>query len=89
MLFMDYIQFDMIMAETIHDKDGKPIQEGDEVFTPIRGGKHQGEVEKIVTTEEEAKAENVKNPPKVFFRLFFYMKRAHVQPGFFLCDEYG
>ncbi|TFA99521.1 hypothetical protein CCMA1212_008685 [Trichoderma ghanense] len=57
----------MIMAETIHDKDGKPIQEGDEVFTPIRGGKHQGEVEKIVTTEEEAKAENVKNPPKVLY----------------------
>ena len=54
------------MAPTVQDKDGKPIQEGDEVWTPIRGGKRQGKVEDIVCTEEEAKYAYVKNPPKVF-----------------------
>ena len=47
------------------DKNGQPIHKGDEVWTKIRGGKREGAVEKIVTTEEEAQKENVKNPPKV------------------------
>lgn len=53
------------MSSNISDKEGKPIQEGDNVWTPIRGGKQEGEVEKIVHTEEEAKEADVKNPPKV------------------------
>ncbi|KAL7957792.1 hypothetical protein V8C34DRAFT_284806, partial [Trichoderma compactum] len=55
------------MAPNVRDKEGKPIEEGDEVWTPIRGGKRQGEVENIVHTEEEAKSANVKHPPKVLF----------------------
>ncbi|KAM0482349.1 hypothetical protein ACHAPX_002866 [Trichoderma viride] len=55
------------MASKIQDKDGKPIEEGDSVWTPIRGGKHEGEVEQVVTTEAEAKEANVKHPPKVVF----------------------
>ncbi|KAL7935185.1 hypothetical protein V8C35DRAFT_298720 [Trichoderma chlorosporum] len=55
------------MPPKVHDKEGQPIQEGDEVWTRIRGGKRQGEVEDIVYTEEEAKSADVKNPPKVLF----------------------
>jgi len=51
----------------IQSKEGKPINEGDHVYTKIRGGRHEGDVEKIVTTEDEAVAEGVKNPPKVLF----------------------
>lgn len=53
------------MASKVQDKEGKPIEEGDDVWTPIRGGKREGEVEQVVTTEEEAKEANVKHPPKV------------------------
>lgn len=49
----------------VQDKEGKPIEQGDDVWTPIRGGKREGEVEKVVYTEEEAKEANVKHPPKV------------------------
>ncbi len=52
-------------ASDIKDKDGEPIHEGDMVWSPARGGRHEGKVEKIVTTEEEAKEEGVKHPPKV------------------------
>jgi hypothetical protein len=52
-------------SDKIQDKDGVTIQEGDQVWTKMRGGKHEGQVEKIVTTKEDADAENVKNPPKV------------------------
>ncbi|KAK1753188.1 hypothetical protein QBC47DRAFT_53842 [Echria macrotheca] len=54
-------------GKDIVDKEGQPIHEGDTVWTPIRGGKHEGTVEKIVTTEAEAKKEGVKHPPKVLF----------------------
>lgn len=53
------------MPDEIKDKNGEPIKVGDNVFTKIRGGSHEGQVEKIVTTEEEAKEEGVKRPPKV------------------------
>lgn len=53
------------MPDEIKDKNGEPINVGDNVFTKIRGGSHEGQVEKIVTTEEEAKEEGVKRPPKV------------------------
>jgi len=52
------------MASQVEDKKGNAIDEGDRVFTKIRGGKREGEVEEIVTTQEEAKRENVKSPPK-------------------------
>ncbi|KAK8854493.1 hypothetical protein IAR55_003231 [Kwoniella newhampshirensis] len=51
----------------IKDKQGKLINVGDTVYTPFRGGKHEGEVSDIVTTKEEAEEKGVKNPPKVLF----------------------
>ncbi|OKL56741.1 hypothetical protein UA08_07731 [Talaromyces atroroseus] len=54
------------MAE-IRDKHGNTIHRGDHVYTKIRGGRHEGEVEKIVMTQAEAEEEDVKNPPKVLF----------------------
>ncbi len=50
---------------TEKDKHGNPIHEGDHVYTKIRGGHREGDVEKIVETQEQAKEANVKNPPKV------------------------
>ena len=49
----------------IKDKYGEPIRRGDHVFTPIRGGRHEGIVDKIVMSEEDAAEEGVKRPPKV------------------------
>lgn len=49
----------------VKDKEGKPIHVGDIVSGKIRGGKHVGEVEAIVTNEKEAAEKGVKNPPKV------------------------
>jgi hypothetical protein len=51
--------------DEVHDKHGQIISPGDHVFTKIRGGRHEGEVEKIIRTEEEAEQEGVKRPPKV------------------------
>ncbi|MCJ1285137.1 hypothetical protein MMC26_004475 [Xylographa opegraphella] len=51
----------------VTDKNNEPIHVGDGVWTKIRGGKHEGVAERIVTTEEEAREEKVKNPPKVLF----------------------
>ncbi len=53
------------MPTPVKDKDSIPIKEGDEVWTRIRGGKREGEVEGVVTSEAEAKEAGVKNPPKV------------------------
>ncbi|MCJ1393801.1 hypothetical protein MMC18_006677 [Xylographa bjoerkii] len=55
----------MSSSSVVTDKNDQPIHEGDEVWTKIRGGKREGRAEKIVTTEEEAQKEWVKNPPKV------------------------
>lgn len=49
----------------IQDKKSQPIKEGDEVWTKIRGGKREGTVEEVVTSEKQAKEADVKNPPKV------------------------
>ncbi|OCK84694.1 hypothetical protein K432DRAFT_413832 [Lepidopterella palustris CBS 459.81] len=68
------------MSTQVEDKKGNSIDEGDRVFTKIRGGKREGEVEEIVTTQEEAKKENVKNPPKVVFHDQHGHKVAH-NPG--------
>ncbi|KAK7178275.1 hypothetical protein PSPO01_15677 [Paraphaeosphaeria sporulosa] len=53
--------------EQVLSKQGQPIEEGDHVYTKIRGGRHEGDVEKIVISEQEAKEEDLKNPPKVLF----------------------
>ncbi|KKY39096.1 hypothetical protein UCDDA912_g00898 [Diaporthe ampelina] len=53
--------------DQVLSKQGEPIEEGDHVYTKIRGGRHEGDVEEIVTTENDAKQEGVKNPPKVLF----------------------
>ncbi|KAM7198740.1 hypothetical protein V8F20_006055 [Naviculisporaceae sp. PSN 640] len=57
----------MTKKDQVLDKQGVPIKEGDEVFTPFRGGKHEGKVDKIILNEEDAHKEGVKNPPKVLF----------------------
>jgi hypothetical protein len=53
------------MPGDIKDKNGEPIKHGDHVFARARGGSHEGNVEKIVTSKEEAEREGVKHPPKV------------------------
>jgi len=65
------------MPDQVKDKNGNTIEKGDYVFTKIRGGKREGEVEEIVVTQEEAKKENVKNPPKVIFHDQHGHKVAH------------
>ena len=55
------------MTSQVKDKDGKAIKEGDTVSGKIRGGKHVGEVDEVVTSKEEASERGVKNPPKVLF----------------------
>merc|ERR1711988_1882589 len=55
------------MPQPVQDKNGEPIKEGDHVWTPMRGGRHEGDVEEIVTTEERAEEAGVKNPPKILF----------------------
>ncbi|KAF7510957.1 hypothetical protein GJ744_005503 [Endocarpon pusillum] len=53
--------------DEVKDKTDAPINVSDEVSIKIRGGKREGEVEKIVKTDQEAEQEGVKNPPKVLF----------------------
>ena len=53
------------MPSGLKDKTGEGIREGDHVFARSRGGRHEGDVEKIVTSKEEADKEGVKHPPKV------------------------
>ncbi|KAE9406086.1 hypothetical protein BT96DRAFT_972095 [Gymnopus androsaceus JB14] len=55
------------MSGEVSDKQGNPIDVGDEVVTKMRGGKRQGVAEDIVMSEEEAKEKGVKHPPKVLF----------------------
>lgn len=53
------------MPPDAEDKNSRPIEKGDDVWTRIRGGKHEGQVDDVVTTEQEAKDAGVKRPPKV------------------------
>ncbi|KAK4099099.1 hypothetical protein N658DRAFT_517540 [Parathielavia hyrcaniae] len=55
------------MPAEIKDKNDEPIREGDHVFARSRGGRHEGEVEKVVSSRDEAEKEGVKNPPKVLY----------------------
>ncbi|ROW00112.1 hypothetical protein VSDG_03461 [Cytospora chrysosperma] len=52
------------MPASIQGKNGQPIKEGDKVWTKARGGKHEGVVDRVVTTEAKAEKSEVKNPPK-------------------------
>ncbi|KAH8690156.1 hypothetical protein BGW36DRAFT_433110 [Talaromyces proteolyticus] len=56
-----------MQKKNVKDKIGKPIHEQDYVFTRYRGGTHEGRVEKIVMSREEAEDEGVSNPPKVVY----------------------
>jgi hypothetical protein len=49
----------------VKDKEGKVIHECDTVSGKVRGGKHVGTVEAVITTVKEASEHGVKNPPKV------------------------
>ncbi|KAJ9664539.1 hypothetical protein H2198_000190 [Neophaeococcomyces mojaviensis] len=56
------------MTGEVKSKGGAPIEEGDTVVTAYRGGKHEFEVDKIITDADEAKAEGAKGaykPPVV------------------------
>ncbi|KAI0895079.1 hypothetical protein F4806DRAFT_469846 [Annulohypoxylon nitens] len=55
-------------SSEIKDKQGEPINEGDHVWTKIRGGRREGDVEQVIETADEAKEAGVKNPPKVLFK---------------------
>ncbi|KAI0848826.1 hypothetical protein F5Y00DRAFT_262299 [Daldinia vernicosa] len=52
----------------ISDKQGQPIREGDAVWTKVRGGRREGDVDRVVESEAEARDAGVKNPPKVLFK---------------------
>jgi hypothetical protein len=69
--------YDTTMPD-VKDKNSEPIKVGDHVYTPIRGGRHEGTVDKIVMSEEEAAEEGVKHPPKVRDVYFFGLKREVV-----------
>jgi len=70
----------MSSSHTINDQDNVPIIEGDTVWTRFRGGKREGEVEKVVTSQSEAEKEGVKHPPKVIFTDQHEHRVAH-NPG--------
>ncbi|ESK85046.1 hypothetical protein Moror_15716 [Moniliophthora roreri MCA 2997] len=57
----------MTRNNTVTDKSGREIAEGDTVMTRFRGGKREGQVEEIVMTQTQAKEAGVKNPRKVLF----------------------
>ena len=65
------------MSDKVQDKHGQTIEQGDNVYTKFRGGKHEGEVEAIATTKEEAEEFGVKNPPKVSIALFLHQLPFH------------
>ncbi|KAI1469412.1 uncharacterized protein F4812DRAFT_457952 [Daldinia caldariorum] len=55
-------------SSQVDDKQGQPIQEGDVVWTRIRGGRREGRVDRVVESGAEAREARVKNPPKVLFK---------------------
>ncbi|EPQ53921.1 hypothetical protein GLOTRDRAFT_116658 [Gloeophyllum trabeum ATCC 11539] len=55
----------------VKDKNGEPIHEGDKVGTKFRGGRREGLVEKIVTSDSQDTSDlpiDVQNAPKVVFK---------------------
>jgi len=57
------------MPVDTRDRNEIPIHEGDRVWTWYRGGSREGIVEKIIYTEEEARQEGLRLPPKVMFAI--------------------
>ena len=53
------------MPSEVKDRNSQPIKDGDHVWTAFRGGHREGDVDRIVRSEKEAKEAGVKNPPKV------------------------
>ncbi|KAH7628133.1 hypothetical protein B0T09DRAFT_345961 [Sordaria sp. MPI-SDFR-AT-0083] len=51
-------------SDVLKDKNNEPIHEGDHIFARSRGERHEGEVEKIVATKEEAGREGAKHSPR-------------------------
>jgi len=47
-----------IMSGQVEDKKGNPINEGDTVFTKIRGGKREGEVSTFFLPSKNADGSN-------------------------------
>ncbi|KAI1758801.1 hypothetical protein GGR53DRAFT_471978 [Hypoxylon sp. FL1150] len=54
-------------SSQVKDKQGQTIHEGDAVWTKARGGRHEGDVHRVVESANEAREAGVKNPPKVLF----------------------
>lgn len=77
----------------LKSKGGASIKEGDTVSTPYRGGKHEGEVEQIITDESQAKQlEDVKgagHAPAVVFTDQNNKKVAHKPNTLSNLDEEG
>ncbi|KAL2163241.1 hypothetical protein VTH06DRAFT_5297 [Thermothelomyces fergusii] len=75
------------MPTELRDMNKEPINVGDHVYARSRGGRHEGDVEKIVTSKEDAEEEGVKHPPKV---LYTDQHGHHVQhnPGTLEHGEY-
>ncbi|KIW55895.1 hypothetical protein PV05_04603 [Exophiala xenobiotica] len=67
----------------VKSKGGATIEKGDTVSTPYRGGKHEGQVEQIVTDDNEAQnlgVKGTKHAPAVVFTDQNNKKVAH-KPG--------
>jgi len=64
----------------VKSKGGATIEKGDTVNTPYRGGKHEGQVEQIITDEQEAReldAKGARHAPAVVFHDQNNKKVAH------------
>ncbi|KIW19906.1 hypothetical protein PV08_00481 [Exophiala spinifera] len=67
----------------VKSKGGATIDKGDTVSTPYRGGKHEGQVEQIITDDHEAHntgAKGTNHAPAVVFTDQNNKKVAH-KPG--------
>ncbi|KAI0069804.1 hypothetical protein K474DRAFT_1777144 [Panus rudis PR-1116 ss-1] len=72
-------------SPNVKSKEGEPIEVGDNVSTRFRGGKREGEVEAVITSQKDLEETgdiglSVKNPPKVVFSDQHGHKVAH-NPG--------
>ncbi|KAL2429960.1 hypothetical protein ABEF95_013528 [Exophiala dermatitidis] len=68
------------MPEDVKSKGGVTIEKGDTVRAPYRGGKHEGQVEQIVTDEKQARnldAKGASHAPAVVFHDQNNKKVAH------------
>ncbi|KIW66605.1 hypothetical protein PV04_05923 [Phialophora macrospora] len=77
----------------VKSKGGAPIEKGDTVTTPYRGGKHEGEVEVIVTSEKHANqledAKGAGHAPAVVFTDQNNKKVAHKPTTVINLDKEG